>query len=641
MLKKIFFLVCLSSFANIAWCKVVLPGFVSDGMVLQRDVKLPIWGWADPGEKVIVRFQKQLKTAKADKNGKWKLDLDPVSSGGSYSIFFEGKNKIELKNILVGDVFLAAGQSNMEFTTNSVTNSHDEILKADFPNIHFFRAALNVANHPIDTLKGNWKAVSPETVGDFSGVAYFFARELYQKKKIPIGVIVTAWGGSPIEPWISASDLQRFPEFQNQLSNLKTGRDWHNTFIQYERDMKSFHESNLGIKNDINKAVYKDDEWKSVEFPFDLKALEIADNYGGNVWIRKRFDLNESFNSNLKSTLFLGKINGNVTLYINGNEIRERENKYDGTYFVIPENVLKQTNNQIALKFLEIWGGNIGETGQTAFFQNESSKMNITGNWKFNSKIEMKIPDYVSSNTTPSTIYNAMIAPLIPFAIKGVIWYQGESNVDRAKQYQTLFPALIESWRKQWKSDFPFLFVQLAGFMDDKKEPADYKWAALREAQQMTLKLPKTGMAVAIDIGEKNDIHPKNKQDVGKRLALAAEKVVYGNYEVVYSGPTFKSFSVEDGKIKIQFENTGSGLLLKDKYGYARGFSIAGNDKIFKWAKGFQEGDSIILCNDEIQNPIAIRYDWGNSPDGNLYNKEGLPAVPFRTDDYPLNFEKK
>ncbi|OXA81098.1 sialate O-acetylesterase [Flavobacterium sp. 270] len=626
-------------FAVNAWCKISLPGFVSDGMVLQRDAKLPIWGWADSGEKITVRFQKQVKTAITGKDGKWHLNLDPVSSGGPYTIEFLGKNKIEVKNVLVGDVFLATGQSNMEFTTYSVTNSRDEILKANFPDIHFFRAALNVANQPIDTLKGDWKEVSPETVGDFSGVAYFFARELYQKKKIPIGVIVTAWGGSPIEPWIRAEDLQRFPEFQNELLNLKTGRDWHSTFIQYESDMKSFHESNLGVKNGVNLTVYNDDEWESVEFPFDLKALEIADNYGGNVWIRKRFDLNESFNSNLKSTLFLGKINGNVNLYINGNEITKSEKKEDGTYFIIPENVLQQTNNQIALKFLEIWGGNIGEMGQTVFIQNESSKMNITGNWKFNSKIEMKIPDYVSSNTTPSTIYNAMIAPLIPFAIKGVIWYQGESNVDRAKQYQTLFPALIEGWRKQWKSDFPFLFVQLAGFMEDKKEPSDYKWAALREAQQTTLKLPKTGMAVAIDLGEKNDIHPKNKQDVGKRLALAAEKVVYGNTEIVDSGPTFKSFSVDNGKIRIQFENFGSGLLLKDKYGYVRGFSIAGNDKIFKWAKGFQEGNNIILYNDEIENPTAVRYDWGNSPDGNLYNQVGLPAVPFRTDDYPLHFE--
>lgn len=631
--------VCFFLFVNIVWCKVSAPNFVADGMVLQRDVKLPIWGWASPGEKVTVHFQKQVKTTTASKDGSWRIYLDPIQAGGSYTMTLEGKNKLIFKDILVGDVFLASGQSNMEFTTYSVNNSKDEMLKADFSQIHYFRAGLNVANKPIDTLSGQWKAVSPETVGNLSGVAYFFARELYLKKKIPIGIIVCAWGGSVAESWTNAEALQSFPEFKKPLEDLKTAQDWHKTFTDYEKNLKAFKESKQGLEKDVHQNNYADGDWKETEFPFELKTMGLADNYGNNIWLRKKITIDPSFNVEKKVSLFLGKTNGEITVYVNGIEIQNREETPDGNWFIIPQNVLQKGENQIAIKFLEIWNGNIGELGQNVILKNEDSHLNINGKWKFNSKIEFPIPPYVSCNYTPSTIYNAMIAPLIPYALKGVIWYQGESNADRATQYQTLFPALIEGWRKQWNADFPFLFVQLANFKEDKKQPADYQWAALREAQQMTLKVPKTGMAVTIDIGDVNDIHPKNKQDVGKRLALVAEKVIYDNNEIVYSGPTFKEFKTVNDSIVVEFTNVGTGLKVKDQYGYVKGFAIAGNDKVFKWAKGYQNGNTLILYNETIKNPTAVRYDWGNSPDGNIYNKEGLPAVPFRTDNYPLNFE--
>lgn len=638
-IRAIISLVCFTMFVNNAWCKVSAPSFVADDMVLQRDVKLPIWGWASPGEKVTVRFQKQVKTAQTNKDGSWRIYLDPVSAGGPYTMTLEGTNKLVFKDILVGDVFLASGQSNMEFTTYSVNNSKDEMLKADFPEIHYFRAGLNVANKPIDTLSGQWKAVTPETVGNLSGVAYFFAKELYQKKKIPIGIIVCAWGGSVAESWTNAEALQSFPEFKKPLEDLKTGQDWHKNFTEYEKNLKAFKESKQGLGKGAHQNNYADGDWKETEFPFELKTMGLADNYGNNVWIRKKFTIDSSFNVEKKASLFLGKTNGEITVYVNGIEIQNREETLEGNWFVIPQNFLQKGENQIAIKFLEIWSGNIGELGQNVILKNEDSYLKIDGKWKFNSKIEFPIPPYVSCNYTPSTIYNAMIAPLVPYALKGIIWYQGESNADRAKQYQTLFPALIEGWRKKWNSDFPFLFVQLANFQPDKKQPKDYQWSALREAQQMTLKVPKTGMAVTIDIGDVNDIHPKNKQDVGKRLALVAEKVIYGNNEIVYSGPVFKEFKTVNDSIIVEFTNVGTGLKVKDQYGYVKGFAIAGEDKVFKWAKGYQNGNTLILYNETIKNPTAVRYNWGNSPDGNIYNKEELPAVPFRTDNYPLNFE--
>lgn len=638
-IRSIISLVCFTMFVNNAWCKVSAPSFVADDMVLQRDVKLPIWGWASPGEKVTVRFQKQVKTTQTNKDGSWRVYLDPVHAGGPYTMTLEETNKLVFKDILVGDVFLASGQSNMEFTTYSVNNSKDEMLKADFPEIHYFTADLNVANKPIDTLSGQWKSVTPETVGNLSGVAYFFAKELYQKKKIPIGIIVCAWGGSVAESWTNAEALQSFPEFKKPLADLKTGQDWHKIFTDYEKNLKAFKESKQGFEKGVHQNNYADSDWKETEFPFELKTMGLADNYGNNIWFRKKFTVDPSFATEKKTSLFLGKTNGEITVYVNGVEIQNREEAPDGNWFVIPQNVLQKGENQIAIKFLEIWSGNIGELGQNVILKNEDSRLNINGKWKFNSKIEFPIPPYVSCNYTPSTIYNAMIAPLVPYALKGVIWYQGESNADRAMQYQTLFPALIEGWRKQWNADFPFLFVQLANFQPDKKQPADYQWSALREAQQMALKVPKTGMAVTIDIGNVNDIHPKNKQDVGKRLALVAEKVIYGNNEIVYSGPTFKEFKIVNDSIVVEFTNVGTGLKVKDQYGYVKGFAIAGNDKVFKWAKGYQNGNKLILYNETIKNPAAVRYDWGNSPDGNIYNKEGLPAVPFRTDNDPLNFE--
>nr|WP_315158559.1 sialate O-acetylesterase [uncultured Flavobacterium sp.] len=641
-IKSFVFFMCFGMFTHNAWCKIILPGFVADGMVLQHDVKLPVWGWAKPNEEVTIRFQKQIKKVKTGKDGSWKIYLDPIKAGGPYQMSLEGENKILLKDILIGDVFLASGQSNMEFTTYSVKNSKDEILKADFPNIHFFRVSLNVSNKPIDTLGGKWRRVNPETVGDLSGVAYFFARDLYKKKNMPIGVIVAAWGGSVAESWTNVEALQVFPEFKKTLEDLKSGQDWHLTFTEYEKNLKAFKESNQGITFGVHQQQFADDNWSKTQFPFELKMLGLADNYGNSIWFRKQFELESSFDSKKETSLFLGKINGEVTLYVNGIKIEKREDVAEGTNFIIPQNVLKLGINQIAVKFLEIWSGNIGELGQSVRLKNDlGSTKEIQGDWKFNTKIEKTIPPYVSCNYTPSTIFNAMIAPLIPYAIKGVIWYQGESNADRAEQYRLLFPAMIEGWRKKWNSEFPFLFVQLANYMEDKKEPSDYQWAALREAQMLTLKVPKTGMAVAIDIGNVNDIHPKNKQDVGKRLALVAEKIIYGTNDIVYSGPSFEKLEVENNQIRIEYNNVGSGIEVKDKYGYVKGFAISGEDKVFKWAKGYLQGNTLILYNETIKKPTAVRYNWGNSPDGNIYNKEGLPAVPFRTDNYPMHYEKK
>ncbi|WP_432221126.1 sialate O-acetylesterase [Flavobacterium sp. TMP13] len=621
---------------------IKLPNLVSDYMVLQRDVKIPIWGWADVGENVTVQFLGAKYETKTGKDGKWKLELKAVPAGGPFVMTLEGKNKITLNNILIGDVFLASGQSNMEFTNNSLENSTSEISKAHFPNIHYFKVPINVSNTAVEDVEGKWTAVSPESAGNFSAVAYFFAKDLYQKNKIPIGVIVSSWGGSSAEGWTDPESLQQFPEFKEAVADLKTGKDWHKSYIEYQNNIKAFKQSNRGVELGVNLNQYADESWSITDFPFELQKVGRGDKYGNSIWFRKKIELDSSFATEQISSLFLGKLNVDVKVYVNGTEITNRENSDEGTTFLIPKYVLKKGSNQIAIKFFQMWSGFIGMPGQVITLKNELGfKKEIVGDWKFNTTIEKETPAHISFNSVPSTIYSAMIAPLIPYPLKGIIWYQGESNADKPEQYRSLFPAMIKGWRSKWKSEIPFLFVQLANYMENQKQPADYQWAALREAQSLALQLPKTGMAVTIDIGDVHDIHPKNKKDVGQRLALAAQKVIYNDPKIIYSGPTFYKKHIENNQIKIEFKNIGSGLLVKDDKQEVKGFAIAGEDKVFYWAKGIQKGNTLLLYSESVKNPTEVRYNWANSPDGNIYNKEGLPAAPFRTDNYPLHFEKK
>ncbi len=492
--------------AGAAVADVRLPAVISDNMVLQRGAKVSIWGWAEPGEQVTVgvSWHTMQWGLTADQQGKWRFEMTPPKAGGPYEMTIRGKNTITIKNILVGEVWVGSGQSNMQMAVRHSANAEQEIAAANYPNIRLFSVQRTVADQPQSDCVGNWQSCSPETVGDFSAVAYFFGRELHKELNVPVGLIHTSWGGTPAEAWTSRAVLDAEPDVKPILQR------YDDAVAKYPQAKKE-HEEKVA-------------EWE--------KAVQEAKAEGKNPPPRP--------------------------------------------------------------------GAPFG-------------------------------PDHPHA---PAGLYNAMIAPLIPYGIAGAIWYQGESNAGRAYQYRKLFPAMITNWRHDWgRGDFPFLFVQLANFMATKPEPGDSEWAELREAQLLTLALPNTGMAVIIDIGEANDIHPKNKQDVGKRLAFWALAKTYGS-KLVYSGPLYKSMQVEGNRVTLHFDHVGGGLVAGGGEPL-KGFAIAGADRKFVWADAKIDGDTVVVSSDQVAEPAAVRYAWADNPVCNLFNKDKLPASPFRTDDWP------
>ncbi len=510
---------CLSA---ASWADVKLPAIFGDHMVLQQDSKLPVWGWADPGEAVTVSAAGQKAAATAGQDGKWTVKLEAIKvTDQPIELTVAGKNTLTLKDVLVGDVWVCSGQSNMEFALANAHNAATEVTQANYPKIRLFKVAKKIAFEPQADCQGKWEVCTPESARGFSAVGYFFGKELHQTFGKPIGLVGTYWGGTPAQAWTSLSGLQSQPSLdcfidgfnrvQNNLAKIKE---------QYEKEI-------------LPKWQQAYDRWKA-----DAQA--------------------------------------------------QRKNNKNATP----------------------------------------------------SRPPLKPSDPTQSPHIPTVLNNGMIAPLIPYAIKGAIWYQGESNAGNPI-YRTLFPAMIADWRKSWgQGDFPFLFVQLANFA-----PGGGSWASLREAQLMTLSLPKTGMAVAIDVGQANDIHPRDKMDVGRRLALAARHIAYGQ-DLVYSGPIYKSMKVEGDKIRLAFDHVGGGLTIAaapstqpnvppaSPASSLKGFTIAGADKQFLPAQAKIEGDSVVIWSEQVQQPVAVRYGWESNPQVNLYNKEHLPASPFRTDNW-------
>jgi sialate O-acetylesterase len=483
--------------------EVKLPSLFSDGLVLQQGMQVNIWGTADPGERVKVTFRNQHATAIAAGEGQWKVTLAPLSPGGPFTMTIAGKNTITLHDVLVGEVWVCSGQSNMQMAVSSVMNAQDEIARADYPLVHLFSVERTVANKPQSDVKGYWVATRPQSVGDFSAVGYFFGRELFKVLNVPVGLIHSSWGGTPAEAWTSRATLEADPDYQ---SILDAGAKLISPYPK--------------IFEDFNR--------------------QLAD------W-RQESDRAEA----------------------------------EGAAVSAPPSVPEDPRRHP---------------------------------WR------------------PSGLYNAMIMPLTPYAIRGAIWYQGESNAPRAIQYRKLFPAMIRDWRQAWgEGDFPFLFVQLANW--GIYSPGT-NWPELREAQLKTLALPKTGMAVTIDIGDGSDIHPKNKQEVGHRLALAAENIAYGR-DVISSGPIYESMAVEGEKIRLRFQYVYGGLVAKGSAASTlSGFEVAGEDQKFVGAEAKIDGDTVVVRNAGVPLPVAVRYAWGMNPSCNLYNRAGLPASPFRTDNW-------
>lgn len=615
-------------------------------MVLQRNAECKIWGWAGKGEKVTVSFRDAVRTTKAGTDGKWMVVLPAMQEGGPWQMKISGTNTIDLENILVGDVWVCSGQSNMEWNLASTNNAEAEIAGAKYPEIRLFHVPHNIQFTPAEDIQqGEWKVCSPETVSRFSAVAYLFGRYIHNETGVPVGLLFTAWGGTVVETWISAGSIRQVGEFTARVDNLRN--------FNAEEEMarrkaalmalvEKYGGSTPGMAD--GKASWSapdldETDWGTMELPelWEQAGLEGLD---GVVWFRKSFELTQA-HATEGIKLELGPIDDSDMTWVNGHKVGEMTQSYNiPRIYQVPAEYLKTGKNIITVRIEDTGGGGglYGKPEQMKITSGEFSA-SLTGVWKYRISTDdlvLDLQNVVEPNSNPSLLYNGMIQPFINFSVRGAIWYQGESNAGRAYQYRTLFPLLINDWRQQWNNpDLAFFFVQLANFMAPADLPGESEWAELREAQSMTLSLPLTGMAVIIDIGEADNIHPGNKQDVGKRLALSALKVSYGK-DIVCSGPVYKNMVIKESEIILSFDHIGSGLKALDKYGYLKGFAVAGADRKFHWAKAFIKDNQVIVFAEEVKQPVAVRYAWADNPDdANLYNEEELPASPFRTDDWP------
>ncbi len=636
---------CLSLLAvSSARAEIRLARIFSDGVVLQRQKPVPVWGWANPGAKFNVSFAGQTKPATADPSGKWTVSFAPMEAGGPFELKISGDGEnLTVKDVLVGEVWLCSGQSNMEWTVKQADNFAREKLDADYPQIRHFYVEHKVEIEPQKDLKsGDWKKASPETVGDFTAIGFFFARELYKKLKVPVGLVHSSWGGSQIEGWISREGMVSSDVLGDYGRNLP--RTWAGADELLERNLKRI---TLG---DANRQPTLEDEKEYTKPGYDFSRWHTGGNpvgqwdwkgvwaFRGNGFMARQFEIPERF-AGQGIAVGLAEYHGFIEVYINGRM------QYSGTatggkmlFHLLPE-FLKPGENRLVVKMNkavepEWYGLGLQGSADDVYLAMGTEKIPLADGWKLMPSFAEPHQYAHSSNNVGTAIYNGMIAPLVPFAMRGALWYQGETNAGRSFQYRKTFPLLINDWRRKWNDDFYFYFVQLSSFGANQSSNAGSGWAELREAQAMTLSLPKTGMAVTIDIGNANDIHPTNKQDVGRRLAANALKLTYG-LDVPYSSPLYDSVKFENGRAIVAFKFVYDGLTVKDRYGYVRGFEIAGSDRKFFYAKAEISGDKVIVSSEKVKNPVAVRYAWSDAPvDVNLYNSAGFPVAPFRTDDW-------
>ncbi|WP_205513604.1 sialate O-acetylesterase [Longitalea arenae] len=624
------------------YAQVSLPKVFGDNMVLQREMEIPVWGRAVPGSLITGELGSLRATAKTGKDGKWMLRFPKCKAGGPYTLKIGEAGKpdtgIELKGILIGDVWLASGQSNMEWQVQQARDARMEIENAGFPQIRFLVVKQDKKLSPqSDIHAGEWKLCDTANVKEFSAVAYYFARKLHGDHKVPVGIIQSTWGGTPVEAWTSRDMLLTSPITRARtLSNdtLKLDRE---DFVADSLNWIRIWDIVLNPQSDADKIIpapgYDDADWTNIEMPNVLRDFGIG-YYEGMVWLRKKLSLPASF-AGKELTLNVGHPEMNYSLYFNGKEIcKNIWNANPSHTYTIPASLVQPGENTIALRVAMLWGGGgLNPPADDLYLTDGASTISLAGKWLYKKDLETAFPKIHNYQHYPGVLFNAMINPLIPYGIKGFIWYQGESNAGAAYHYRTLFPMLITDWRQRWKQgNIPFLFVQLANFKKAEPLPGESDWAELREAQTLTLSQPNTGMACTIDIGEANDIHPKNKQEVGRRLALIANKMVY-KQALIASGPMYSGFRKSGNRIRINFTNTGSGLSTKDGKELT-GFAIAGKDKKFYWAKAIIEGDQVIVSSDKVAEPVAVRYAWADNPDCNLVNSANLPAIPFRTDTW-------
>lgn len=613
--------------------KITLPALVSDGMVLQRNQKLNVWGKADAGEKVEVKFlNKNYKTI-ADPTGNWKITLPEQKAGGPYTMTI---NEITLKDILIGDVWLASGQSNMELPMRRLTPLYaDEIKNANNQNIRFFTVPqkYNFKSPQTELDGGKWEATNSQTILNFSGVAYFFAKELSQKNKVAIGIIHASLGGSPIQAWMDENSLKKYPEYLDEAKKWQNDELIKSTESTEQAMSKAWYtelnQSDIGLNQHWENFDLNDSDWKTMQIPGSWEDKE--GSFEGSVWFRKEINLTKN-QAGKAAFLNLGRIKDADVTYINGTKVGNVTYEYPPRWYDIPAGVLKEGKNIIAVRITNGSGKGQFIADKPYYLEIGGNKIDLKTEWKYKigAKMEKMAPGQTFIRWKPTGLYNAMINPLINYNIKGAIWYQGESNTGKPKEYGDLLTTMILDWRNKWnQKDMPFFTVQLANFMEPKTQPVESNWAELRDQQrQVSLSVPNTGLAVIIDLGEWNDIHPLNKKSVGDRLALQALKVA-DKKNIIADGPMYQSMKVDGNKIILSFKNGTDDFAPVSEL---KGFAIKGQDGKYEWAKAKIEGNRVIVWNDTVSSPVSVRYDWADNPDGNLKNKAGLPASPFTTE---------
>ncbi len=639
--RQIIVLVFFLFLTRISLGEIILPQLFSDGAVLQRGKAVMVWGWADENEKITLTFAGKRYRDKADKSGKWSVVLPAQKAGGPYEMVISGENEITLRNILFGDVWVCSGQSNMVLPMERVKEKYpDEIAEAAYPEIrHFFIPTVTRLQGPArDLPSGEWKEANPEDVMSFSATAYFFAKKIHEKYHIPIGLINASVGGTPIEAWISEHGFHEFPEILKTIEKNKDTSYIHS----FRRNMPAPAPEKPADKGLIETPKWYENEyvpqgWHTINIPGYWEDQGVK-NLNGVVWYRREIEVPEAM-LGVPVNLYMGRIVDADFVYVNGQQVGNITYQYPPRRYVIPEGLLKKGENTIVIRVIN----NLGKGGfvpdKPYYMTANGMDIDLKGTWLYKVGEVYNPFDFrgggggfgFSAQNQPAALYNAMVAPYIDYKITGFLWYQGESNAGQAESYREYLPALIRDWRNKWKDpELPFLYVQLANFMDVNYLPEESNWAELRDAQLSALSVPNTAMAVAIDLGEWNDIHPLNKKDLGERLALGALKLAYGE-DIVYSGPIYTSHTVKDNKIIVEFTHAGSGLISIDDEPLRR-FEIAGPEGRFVWANAKINGNTVEVWNENIENPVKVRYAWSDNPrDANLYNKEGLPASPFET----------
>jgi len=625
---------------------VRLPKLISSGMVLQRDQPLKIWGWASPAEKVSVKFLNKTYHAVTGADGSWQILIKPKPAGGPYTMNITGNNQIDITDIMIGDVWFCSGQSNMELGMNDIRERYaTDIAQNQNPQIRQFLVPKSVADatktHD-DFNGGKWAPCTGDNVMRFSAVAYFFARALYNREHVPIGIINATWGGTPIEAWISAEGYTSFPAIAQQIKRL-SDTAYVNSMMRNNAEARKAGAGRTDKKMDEGlsgspkwfEAAYQPVGWKEIMVPGYWNGQGLS-NFNGVVWFRREINIPAAM-AGKDAKLYLGRIMESNDVYINGQLAGSTYGQYAQRRYPLKPGALLPGKNVVIVRLSSTTGQGGFVPDKPYYITAGTDTIELSGKWQYKVGQAYGPPAKTYDSYTPfyqpSVLFNTMTAPAANYKIKGAVWYQGESNTTRAKEYEKLLPELIKNWRTNWgDNNLPFIYVQLPNYGEARYLPGDSQWAELREAERKALTVPYTGMAVTYDVGEWNDIHPQNKKDVGDRLALAAERVAYGNIGLVTSGPTFKSMKIDGNKLIISFTDTGSGLVAGngDKLRY---FEVAGADKRFVWADARIMGNEVVVSSHEVANPQYVRYAWADNPDrANLYNKEGLPASPFETE---------